>query len=232
MLVGCERQARTHPATYRSCAQTDYPDVNRDSRSTEWIKKLSAPYERVRDFFRPQLQFGILNVRQELGAGLSLKVNAFGRHFKAEQFNVSLIDDNTRGFTDTTSAGGTLQLSHQGKIAARANQLVAGLEYVYNDASSKVFAEKNERTLAGCVQEATEQSLRVPEDLSIVGFDGIEATAWTNPALTTVEQPIEEIAETAVNALRSLIAEPEKPLPDYSFRPTLNVRGSTAPPQS
>src|SRR5437762_148379 len=49
VLVGCERQARTHPATYRSCAQTDYPDVNRDSRSTEWIKKLSAPYERVRD---------------------------------------------------------------------------------------------------------------------------------------------------------------------------------------
>jgi hypothetical protein len=62
------------------------------------------------DFFSPQLQFGILNVRQEIGAGFSLKVNAFGRHFKVEQFNASLIDDNTRGFTDTTSAGGTLSL--------------------------------------------------------------------------------------------------------------------------
>ncbi len=120
------------------------------------------------DFFRPQLQFGILNVRQELGAGLSLKVNAFGRHFKAEQFNASLIDDNTRGFTDTTSAGGTLQLSHQGKIAARANQLVAGVEYVYNDASSKVFAEKNERTLAGCVQEAIEQRKDLAEACPLV----------------------------------------------------------------
>ena len=109
------------------------------------------------DFFSPQLQFGILNVRQELGAGFSLKANTFVRHLNAEQFNASLIDDNTRGFTDTTSAGGTLQLSHQGQIAARQNRLVAGVEYVYNDVSSKVFAEKNEQTLANCVQEASEQ---------------------------------------------------------------------------
>jgi DNA-binding LacI/PurR family transcriptional regulator len=64
----------------------------------------------------------------------------------------------------------------------------------------------------------------------VVGFDGIEAGAWTSPALTTVEQPIEEIAETAVNALRTLITEREKPLPDYSFRPRLRMRESTAKP--
>jgi hypothetical protein len=34
----------------------------------------------------------------------------------------------------------------------------------------------------------------------------------------------------SVNALRSLIDDPQKPLPDYSFRPRLNIRGSTAPP--
>ena len=84
----------------------------------------------------------------------------------------------------------------------------------------------------GVLQEAVAQGLRTPEDLSVVGFDGIEAAAWTSPALTTVEQPIEEIAETAVNALRTLIAEPEKPLPDYSFRPRLRVRGSTARPNA
>ena len=82
----------------------------------------------------------------------------------------------------------------------------------------------------GVLQEAAAQGMRVPEDLSIVGFDGIEATRWTNPALTTVEQPIEEIAETAVHALKSLIDEPRKPLPDSSFRPRLAVRGSTGPP--
>jgi DNA-binding LacI/PurR family transcriptional regulator len=81
----------------------------------------------------------------------------------------------------------------------------------------------------GVLEEAASQGIRVPEDLSIVGFDGIEATAWTTPALTTVEQPIEEIAETAVNALRTLIDAPEKPLPDSFFRPRLRERASTAP---
>ena len=83
----------------------------------------------------------------------------------------------------------------------------------------------------GALQEAAAQGLRVPEDLSIVGFDGIEATAWTNPALTTVEQPIEEIAETAVNALRTRMDAPTKPLPDSFFRPRLRERASTAPPR-
>jgi len=82
----------------------------------------------------------------------------------------------------------------------------------------------------GVLQEAAAQGLRVPKDLSVVGFDGIDATRWTNPPLTTVEQPIEEIAETAVNGLRSRIAEPTKPLPDSFFRPRLALRGSTAPP--
>jgi DNA-binding LacI/PurR family transcriptional regulator len=82
----------------------------------------------------------------------------------------------------------------------------------------------------GVLQEASAEGLRVPEDLSVVGFDGIEAGEWTSPSLTTVEQPIDDIAETAVNALRTLIADPDKPLPDYSFRPRLRVRGSTGPP--
>jgi DNA-binding LacI/PurR family transcriptional regulator len=86
----------------------------------------------------------------------------------------------------------------------------------------------NDLMAIGVLQEASAQKLRVPEDLSVVGFDGIDATRWTDPPLTTVEQPIEEIAETAVNALKSLVEEPTKPLPDFSFRPQLAVRGSTA----
>jgi len=85
----------------------------------------------------------------------------------------------------------------------------------------------------GALQEATTRGLDVPRDLSVVGFDGIDATNWTRPPLTTIDEPIAEIAETAetaVTALLQLIAEPDKALPDYYFRPTLRVRASTAPP--
>jgi DNA-binding LacI/PurR family transcriptional regulator len=50
------------------------------------------------------------------------------------------------------------------------------------------------------------------------------------PALTTIEQPIGDIADTAVTALRTLIDDPEKPLPNFFFRPSLREGGSTAPP--
>ncbi len=80
----------------------------------------------------------------------------------------------------------------------------------------------------GVLREAGAQGVRVPEELSVVGFDGIDASEWTEPSLTTVEQPIDEIAETAVRALRSLIDAPGQALPSYVFRPRLRVGGSTA----
>jgi DNA-binding LacI/PurR family transcriptional regulator len=80
----------------------------------------------------------------------------------------------------------------------------------------------------GVVQEAGVLGLRVPEDLSVVGFDGIAAATWTEPPLTTVEQPIDEIARTAVASLTT--REPERRQPSYVFRPRLRVRGTTAKP--
>ncbi len=82
----------------------------------------------------------------------------------------------------------------------------------------------------GALHEAVRQGLRVPEDFSIVGFDGIDATKWSVPELTTVEQPIAQIADTAVETLQSLIEQPERKLPNSYFRPVLRVRASTAAP--
>jgi DNA-binding LacI/PurR family transcriptional regulator len=83
----------------------------------------------------------------------------------------------------------------------------------------------------GVLHEAVLRGLRVPEELSVVGFDGIDAGTWTIPPLTTVEQPIEQIADTAVRTLMSLIGDPSLPLPNSYFRPRLRVRGTTAAPR-
>ena len=87
----------------------------------------------------------------------------------------------------------------------------------------------NDLVAIGVLQEAAALGLRVPEELSIVGFDGI-AAAWTQPNLTTVEQPIEKIAETALEALRGLIEQPDVELPSFIFRPRLRLGGTSAPP--
>ena len=86
----------------------------------------------------------------------------------------------------------------------------------------------NDLMAIGVLQAAAELGIDVPGDLSVVGFDGIEASSWTNPPLTTIEQPIDEIAQTAVDTLRTLIEDP-KALPNSYFRPNLRVRSSTGP---
>ncbi len=82
----------------------------------------------------------------------------------------------------------------------------------------------------GALGEARTRGLRVPEDLSIVGFDGTAVARWTDPPLTTVEQPIADIARTAVSTLRSLINGTSEAMPDVQYRPRLRQGGSTAPP--
>jgi DNA-binding LacI/PurR family transcriptional regulator len=81
----------------------------------------------------------------------------------------------------------------------------------------------------GALHEALANGLQVPGDLAIVGFDGIPAARWTLPTLTTIEQPIVEIAETAVNALVALIDDPQRDHPSYVYRPRLHAGGSTGP---
>jgi DNA-binding LacI/PurR family transcriptional regulator len=81
----------------------------------------------------------------------------------------------------------------------------------------------------GAMHEAARRGIRVPSELSIVGFDGIDAGSWTTPGLTTVAQPIAEIADTAVGTLQALIADEGRQVPNSYFRPVLHPRGSTAP---
>ena len=82
----------------------------------------------------------------------------------------------------------------------------------------------------GVYAAASALGLVIPDDLSVVGFDGIEAAAWMRPPLTTVEQPIDEIARTAIEALQALVDGPAQRLPSYVFRPMLRVGGTTAAP--
>lgn len=77
----------------------------------------------------------------------------------------------------------------------------------------------------GAIEAAREAGLRVPEELSIVGFDDVPGAAWARPALTTVRQPLFEKGEVAGRLLTAGAQPREVILPIE-----LVVRGSTAPP--
>jgi len=73
-----------------------------------------------------------------------------------------------------------------------------------------------------------ERGLRIPQDISIVGFDGIENGAYTHPVLTTFVQPFDDIAEQSVATLFGLINE-GKPHKHILLQTTLEQGESFSP---
>ena len=99
------------------------------------------------------------------------------------------------------------------------------------DPPTAVFAGSDEQAL-GVLDAARERGLRVPEDLSVVGFDDLPAARWTSPALTTVRQPLTEMGLRAAELLRTLLEGGSVGRAHLELPTELQVRSSTAaPPQ-
>ncbi len=63
----------------------------------------------------------------------------------------------------------------------------------------------NDRMALGAIGVLREAGIRIPEDVAVVGFDGIEEVKYLTPPLTTVEQPLEDLGALAVDSLLSLM---------------------------
>jgi DNA-binding LacI/PurR family transcriptional regulator len=81
----------------------------------------------------------------------------------------------------------------------------------------------------GVMWAVREVGLRVPEEISIVGFDDLDVAAHSNPPLTTVHQPIRRKGEEAARLLLRMIASPDLERPEHKTLETrLIIRASTA----
>ena len=88
----------------------------------------------------------------------------------------------------------------------------------------------NDISAIGAVRAFRDAGLRVPEDISVVGFDDIHAAAYLTPRLTTVRQPLREMGEMAAKQLLMRIANGDGKAPRLiSLAPELVVRESTGP---
>jgi LacI family transcriptional regulator len=88
----------------------------------------------------------------------------------------------------------------------------------------------NDISAIGAIRALEEMGLRVPADVSVLGFDDIYAAAFHNPALTTIRQPLFEMGSLAAETLLGRLAEGDAAnIPEVlSVEPTLVVRNSTA----
>jgi DNA-binding LacI/PurR family transcriptional regulator len=86
----------------------------------------------------------------------------------------------------------------------------------------------NDNCAIAAIRAIHEAGLRVPEDISVVGFDDIQGAAYILPALTTVRQPLREMGEIAARTLLNRIENRQTYLPEIVVEPELVVRHSTA----
>jgi LacI family transcriptional regulator len=89
----------------------------------------------------------------------------------------------------------------------------------------------NDMTAIGVLHEAYRIGLRVPDDLSVIGFDNIHITQMTIPPLTTIQMSCFELARAAVMALIAHVEGTPKPKRSYPIETQLVVRESTAYPR-
>ncbi|MFD0200516.1 MULTISPECIES: LacI family DNA-binding transcriptional regulator [Saccharothrix] len=87
----------------------------------------------------------------------------------------------------------------------------------------------NDKLAVGALQAAHERGLRVPEDLSVAGFDDIDLSRATRPALTTVRQPLQEMGRIAVTQLMRVLDGHRPEALHLELSTTLVVRESTGP---
>ena len=126
------------------------------------------------------------------------------------------------------AAGAVIPLAIGGDWSARSGYR-AGLMLADQPGVTAVFAGNDQMAL-GLLRAFAERGIRVPQDVSVVGFDDIPEAAYLSPPLTTVRQDFDEVGRRSIRLLLELL-ESEGHAPDPAqVVPELVVRESSGPP--
>jgi LacI family transcriptional regulator len=137
------------------------------------------------------------------------------------------------GYHAAHAAAGVLsdpELVIEGDFTIEGGEASATLLLEKPNPPTAIFAF-NDNMAIGVLRVARARGLRVPEDLSVIGFDDSEQSAIVTPALTTVRQPLAEMGRMAVSLLLRLLENQRVEGLNVELATRLVVRDSTAPPR-
>lgn len=147
-------------------------------------------------------------------------------------------------FLASTHQMGLGQHSNHWSSIADSN-LASGLNIsVYTERSGTLFLDRwlaagrpetavmtSSDAIAGqLLRAATREGISVPKDLSVIGFDSTPFASWTTPPLTSVKNPLEQIAQLSIDALIQMVQSGEHGPKEIVLPCSLDVRYSTAEP--
>ena len=141
-------------------------------------------------------------------------------------------EDRRRGYRAALAASGILPdptLEREAEPEIDPGRAAAEQLFGLSEPPTAIFAF-NDNIAIGAIQAARARGLRVPEELSVVGFDDVEHATIVTPALTTVRQPLAEMGRTGVSLLMRLLEGQRFETLHVELATRLVVRDSTAPP--
>jgi DNA-binding LacI/PurR family transcriptional regulator len=97
------------------------------------------------------------------------------------------------------------------------------------DPPTAIFTANDLQAL-GVYEAARQTGIRIPQDLSVIGFDDLSFTQWSGPPMTTVRQPLVQMGATAADLVIALAGGRQPENNRVELATTLIVRQSTAPP--
>ncbi|WP_405672268.1 LacI family DNA-binding transcriptional regulator [Streptomyces sp. NBC_01530] len=134
-----------------------------------------------------------------------------------------------RSVLETAGLPADLELIIRTGLTREDGQAAADKLLARPDRPTAIFTANDLQAL-GVYQAARDAGLRIPEDLSVVGYDDVPVVAWADPPLTTVHQPLAEMAAAATELALKLGRGEQVPQLGLEIATRLVVRESTAPP--
>jgi LacI family transcriptional regulator len=143
------------------------------------------------------------------------------------------MEDRFVGYCAALASAGVLadpELVHRGNLDVPSGRAAASALLAVADPPTAIFAF-NDNMAVGAIQAGRDLGLEVPRDLSVVGFDALDASRIVTPALTTMRQPLEEMGRLAVRLLLGVIEGSRSEAMRVELSTALVPGDSTAPPR-
>jgi LacI family transcriptional regulator len=140
--------------------------------------------------------------------------------------------ERTRGYLAALAAAGIApdrELMIESNFDVDGGRAAATVLLESTEPPTAIFAF-NDQLAIGAMQTAFARNLRVPEDLSIVGFDDTAEAELVTPALTTLRQPLGEMGRMGVSLLTRLLDQRKLEALHIELETQLIIRSSTGPP--
>jgi DNA-binding LacI/PurR family transcriptional regulator len=186
----------------------------------------------------PRRLKGVNIVRVDYAAGVRQAMQhlfSFGHHriaFISGPLTLSSAQTRAQAFTKALKHHGLVGEPH---LMQESDHRVEGghaamLRILKSGKRPTAVLASNDLTAIGAMGAIHEAGLKIPEDISVIGFDNIELSAYTQPALTTLHVPRRELAATAFRSLfrdRDITATRTDQKTEHVIQPKLIVRKST-----